>query len=92
LRILYNRCIEPIAHGEKPQNSETTCYIEAIGKTAAVRMYYPYVFEYAIKAGLIKDGRLVEPLIEPPTFGFDCRIQQGSNPEADRKKWDVTEN
>jgi hypothetical protein len=40
LRILYNRCIEPIAHGEKPQNSETTCYIEAIGKTAAVRMYY----------------------------------------------------
>ena len=57
LRILYNRCIEPIARGEKLQNSETTCYIEAIGKTAAVRMYYPYVFEYAIKAELIKDGR-----------------------------------
>ena len=67
LRILYNSCIEPIAHGEKLQNSETTCYIEAIGKTAAVRMYYPYVFDFAIKAGLIKDGRLVEPLIEPPT-------------------------
>ena len=67
LRILYNSCIEPIARGEKPPNSETTCYIEAIGKTAAVRMYYPYVFEFAIKAGLIKDGRLVEPLIEPST-------------------------
>ncbi|VVB63341.1 Uncharacterised protein [uncultured archaeon] len=26
-------------------------------------MYYPYVFEYAIKAGLIKDGRLVEPIV-----------------------------
>lgn len=26
LRILYNRCIEPIARGEKPQDSETTCY------------------------------------------------------------------
>lgn len=67
LRFLYNRCIEPIARGEKLQNSETTCYIEAIGKTATVRMYYPYVFEFAIKAGLIKDGRLVEPLIEPST-------------------------
>ena len=60
LRFLYDRCIEPIARGEKHQNSETTCYIGAIGKTAAVRMYYPYVFEFAIKAGLIKDGILVE--------------------------------
>lgn len=67
LRFLYNHCIEPIARGEKPNNSETTCYIEAIGKMTAVRMYYPYVFEFAIKAGLIKDGKLVEPLIEPST-------------------------
>lgn len=28
-------------------------------------MYYPYVFDFAIKAGLIKDGKLAEPLIEP---------------------------
>ncbi len=30
-------------------------------------MYYPYVFEFAVKAGLIKNGVLVEPLSEPST-------------------------
>ena len=33
---------------------------------AGCGMYYPYVFEFAIKAGLIKNGKLVEPLREPP--------------------------
>ncbi len=28
-------------------------------------MYYPYAFEFAVKAGLMKDGKLAEPLIEP---------------------------
>jgi hypothetical protein len=28
-------------------------------------MYYPYAFEFAVKAGLMKNGKLVEPLIEP---------------------------
>lgn len=67
LRIFYERCIEPIAQGKTPQtqSSETTCYIEAKGERAAAHMYYPYVFEFAIKAGLIKNGKLVEPLIEP---------------------------
>jgi hypothetical protein len=28
-------------------------------------MYYPYVFEFGVKAGLIKNGKLATPLIEP---------------------------
>jgi len=52
LKLFYERCIEPIAQGKTFQNSETTCYIEAEGETANARMYYPYVFEFAIKAGL----------------------------------------
>jgi hypothetical protein len=40
---------------------------KAKAKTPTIRMNYPYVFEYAVEAGLIKDGRLVEPLIEPST-------------------------
>jgi hypothetical protein len=28
-------------------------------------MYYPYAFEFAVKAGLIKNSKLAEPLIEP---------------------------
>jgi hypothetical protein len=67
LRDFYEVCIEPISLGEKPQNSETTCYIEARGERTTVRIYYPYVFEFAIKAGLIKNGKLVEPLPEPST-------------------------
>ncbi len=67
LRDFYERCIEPIAQGKTPQNSETSCYIEAIGERIAVRMYYPYVFEFAVKAGLIKNGILAEPLSEPST-------------------------
>jgi len=41
-------------------------------------MYYPYVFEYAIKAGLIKDGRLVKPLIEPPTTDLIAEFSRAS--------------
>ncbi len=67
MKLFHEHCIEPIARGQKPQNAETTCYIEAKGETAATRMYYPFVFEFAIKAGLIKNGKLAEPLIEPPT-------------------------
>ena len=29
--IFYEKCIDPIAQGKKPQNPETTCYIEAVG-------------------------------------------------------------
>jgi hypothetical protein len=68
LKIFYDGCIEPLAQGLiKPQNAETCCYIEVIGETASIRMYYPYVFEFAIKAGLIKSDKLAEPLIEPST-------------------------
>ncbi len=67
LRDFHERCIEPIDQGKKPQNPEATCYIEAEGERTAVRMYYPYIFEFAVKAGLIKDGALVEPLSEPST-------------------------
>jgi hypothetical protein len=65
LKIFYEHCIEPIAKGEKPKESDNICYIEAIGERATSRMYYPYVFEFAIKAGLIKNGALVEPSNEP---------------------------
>jgi hypothetical protein len=67
LKIFHEHCIEPIAKGQKPCSAETTCCIEAIGETATTRMHYPFVFEFAVKAGLIKDGKLAEPLIEPPT-------------------------
>lgn len=66
LKMFNELCLEPIARGQKPPNAETTCYIEAEGETATSRMCYPYVFEFAIKAGLIKNGKLAEPLIEPP--------------------------
>lgn len=66
LRFLHEHCSEAIALGGTPRNPETTCFIEAKGETATTRMCYPYVFEFAIKAGLIKNGKLVEPLIEPP--------------------------
>lgn len=66
LKFFHEHCIRPIAQGKTFRNSETTCYIEAKGETANARMYYPYVLESAIKAGLIKNGKLVEPLREPP--------------------------
>lgn len=65
LKIFYEIYIDPVAQGKKTNNPETTGYIEAIGKTANTRMYYPYVFEFAVKAGLIKNNKLVEPLVEP---------------------------
>jgi hypothetical protein len=67
MELFHEHCIEPIARGQKTGNPETTCFIEAKGETATTRMYYPFVFEFAIKVGLIKNGKLVEPLIEPPT-------------------------
>jgi hypothetical protein len=48
----------PVSHSAESSN-------KAEGKTAIVRMYYPYVFEYTVEAKLIKDGRSVELLIEP---------------------------
>jgi hypothetical protein len=57
LKIFHELCIEPIAMGQEPQNAETACFIEAIGETAAARMHYPFVFEFAVKAGLIKNGK-----------------------------------
>lgn len=65
LRIFYECCMEPVSQGKKLQDFETACYIEAKGDVATARMHYPYVFEFAIKAGLIKNGKLAEPLIEP---------------------------
>lgn len=65
LKILYELFPESFAQGKIPQNPEKACYIEAVGETANARMYYPYAFEFAIKAGLMKDGKLVEPLVEP---------------------------
>lgn len=65
LRIFHECCIEPVSQGKKLQDLETACYIEAKGEIATARMHYPYVFEFAIKAGLIKNGKLAEPLIEP---------------------------
>jgi hypothetical protein len=65
LKIFYEHCIEPISRGQKPRNAGTMCYIEAIGETATTRMQYPFVFEFAVKVGLIKNGKLAEPLIEP---------------------------
>jgi len=67
LKIFHECCIKPIAEGQKIIDAETTCYIEANGETASTRMYYLYVFEFAVKAGLIKDGKIAEPLIEPQT-------------------------
>ena len=67
LKLFHEHCIEPISRGEKTGNTETTCYIEAQGETATTRMYYPYVFEFAVKAGLIKNGKLAETLVEPST-------------------------
>ncbi len=66
LRILYGLFPESFAQGKIPQSCEKACYIEAVGETASARMYFPYAFEFAIKAGLMKDGKLVEPLVEPP--------------------------
>ena len=46
---------------------EKSFYIEAVGKTATARMYSPYLFGFALKTGLLKNGKLAEPLIEPET-------------------------
>jgi hypothetical protein len=67
LKILYGLFPESIAQGKILKDSEKACYIEAVGETATARMYYPYVFEFAVKAGLIRNGKLVEPPIEPTT-------------------------
>jgi hypothetical protein len=66
LRTIHGMCSDNASCGGAPSSSETMCYIEAVGETATARMYYPYVFEFAIKSRLIKDGRLIEPLVEPP--------------------------
>ena len=65
LKILYGLFPESFAQGKIPSDSEKTCYIEAVGETANARMYYRYVFEFGVKAGLIKNGKLATPLIEP---------------------------
>ncbi len=65
LKILYGLFPESFAQGKIPQSCEKACYIEAVGETASARMYYPYAFEFAVKAGLMRDGKLVEPLVEP---------------------------
>jgi hypothetical protein len=78
LKIFHERCIEPIARGQKLQNAENSGYIEAKGETATARMYYPYVFEFAIKAELIKNGKLVQPLIEPSTTELIAAFSRAS--------------
>lgn len=58
LRLFFEHCIQSPVDG-------SNCYIEAQGETATARMSYPFVFEYAVKIGLIKDGKLADPMIEP---------------------------
>lgn len=65
LKILYELFPNSIAPGKILNDSEKACYIEAVGETATARMYCPYVFEFAVKAGLIKNGKLANPLVEP---------------------------
>lgn len=67
LKRLYELFPESLAQGKILSDSEKACYIEAIGETTTARMYCPYVFEFALKAGLLKNGKLAEPLIEPET-------------------------
>lgn len=67
LKIFHEHCTKPINQGKRTLNMEKSCYIEALGETATARMHHPYVFEFAVKAGLIKDGELADPLIEPTT-------------------------
>jgi hypothetical protein len=67
LKLFYEHCIQSLNNGQKPSHPDSTCYIEAMGDTATARMSYPFIFEYAVKAGLIKDGKLAELLIEPLT-------------------------
>src|SRR5512146_290740 len=67
LKILYGLFSDSFAQGKILSDSEKACYIEAIGETATARMYCPYVFEFALKAGLLKNGKLADPLIEPET-------------------------
>lgn len=67
LKIFHEHCTKPINEGKRSLNMEKSCYIEAVGETATAQMQHPYVFEFAVKAGLIKDGELAAPLIEPRT-------------------------
>jgi hypothetical protein len=67
LKVLHEHCSDEFTQKKTHQRSDTSCYIEAEGKIATARMLYPYVFEFAIKVGLIKDGKLTDPLIEPKT-------------------------
>jgi len=67
LKSLYELFPVSFAQGKILSSSEKSCYIEAVGKTATARMYSPYLFEFALKAGLLKEGKLAEPLIEPET-------------------------
>jgi len=67
LEIFHEHCTKPINKGKRTLNMEKSCYIEAVGETATARMQHPYVFEFAVKAGLIKDAELAAPVIEPKT-------------------------
>jgi len=67
LKSLYELFPESFAQGKILSNSEKACYIEAVGETTTARMYCPYLFEFALKVGLLKNGKLAEPLIEPET-------------------------
>jgi len=78
LKLFYESCIKPLALGNKIQKSETTCYIEAIGERVNARMYYPFVFEYAVKAGLINNGKLADQLIEPTITDLIAEFSRAS--------------
>jgi hypothetical protein len=52
LKNLYKLFPESFSQSKIPQSSEKACYIEAVGDTANARMYYSYVFKFAVKAGL----------------------------------------
>jgi hypothetical protein len=76
--IFYSKCIDPIAQGRKPKDPETTCYIEAVGERTSARMYFPFAFEFGVKAGLIKDGKLAHPLIEPSITDLIAEFSRAS--------------
>ncbi len=78
LRGLYELFPESFAQGKILSNSEKACYIEVVGKTATARMYCPYLFEFALKVGLLNSGKLAEPLIEPETSELIAAFSRAS--------------
>ncbi|OPX78005.1 MAG: hypothetical protein A4E45_01591 [Methanosaeta sp. PtaB.Bin039] len=65
LRIIHELCSAAPEKRDGSSDPKKVFYIEAVGETATARLYYPYAFEFAVKAGLIRYGKLKEDAIEP---------------------------